>query len=66
MPAQSLPLLDLPVAVPLQHLQPRVAVAVAPRPPSPQLGAQEAVVVFRMPQLVVAVPFLPMVAVRGI
>ena len=66
MPAQPLPLLDLPVAMPLPPLQPRVAVAVALRPSLPLLGVQVAVVVLHMLQLDVPVPFLPVVAMQGI
>ncbi len=68
MPAQLQPLLDLPVAMPLPPLQPRVAVAVAvaSRPPLPLLGVQVAVVVLHMPKLDVPLPFLPVVAVQGI
>ena len=66
MPAQLLPSLDLPAAMPLPPRQPRVAVAVARRPSLPLPGVQVAVVVLQMPQLDVSLPSLPVVAVQGI
>ena len=69
--AVPLPLLPLPVVVPVALPLPMVTLAVSPQPPQPLLATHHPVVVLamvvpHMPQLAVAVSFLPVVGVGGI